>query len=62
MKVMRAITAAGAYTDYANARKVKVIRGDKVFTLNANRMEAREADDFLIHDGDIIVVDRRIFL
>lgn len=60
--LLMAIAAAGGYTDYANPRKIRVIRGDEVHNLNATRIEARQEDDFLLHPNDIVIVERRIFL
>lgn len=58
--VLLAISAAGGYTDYGNPRKIRVIRGDKVFNLNAERIEQRADDDFLIESNDIIIIERKI--
>lgn len=60
--LLMAIAAAGGYTDYANPRKIRVIRGDDVYTPNATRIEARQEEDLLLHPNDIVIVERRIFL
>lgn len=60
--VLMAISSAGGYTDYANSRKIRVIRGEKVEELNGARIEQRKDDDFLIEPNDIIIVERKILL
>ena len=60
--LLMAISSAGGYTDFANARKIKVIRGDEVKSYNANSIESRKDEDPLIHPNNIIVVDRKFFL
>jgi polysaccharide export outer membrane protein len=58
MTLLRAITTAGGYTDYANPRKINVFRGDKVFRYDAKKIEALEAKDPLIEADDVVVVER----
>lgn len=60
--VLMAISSAGGYTDFANSRKIRVIRGEKVEELNGARIEQRKDDDFLVEPNDIIIVERKILL
>lgn len=58
MTLLRAITTAGGYTDFANPRKINIFRGDKVFRYDAKKIEALEAKDPLIEPDDVVVVER----
>lgn len=60
--LMRAITTAGGYTDYANPRKINIFRGDKVFRYDAEKIEALKAQDPVVSPEDVIVVERKWFL
>ena len=60
--LLRAITTAGGYTDFANPRKISVFRGDKVYRYNAEKIEKLEAEDPAIGPDDVIVVERKWFL
>jgi polysaccharide export outer membrane protein len=57
--LMRAITTAGGYTDFADPRKINVFRGDKVYRYNADKIEALQATDPVILPDDVIVVARK---
>jgi polysaccharide export outer membrane protein len=57
--LLRAITTAGGYTDFANARKINVFRRDKSFRYDAKKIEALEDRDPVIEPDDVIVVERR---
>jgi len=56
--LLRAITAAGGYTEYANPRKITVRRGDKVDTYNAKKIEDLKQDDPVLEPEDVLVVER----
>jgi polysaccharide biosynthesis/export protein VpsN len=62
MTLLQAIAAAGGYTDYAKPSEVKVIRGEEVLYFDAGRIARRKDPDPLIKRGDIVVVERRVFL
>ena len=62
VSLLQAITTAGGYTDYAKEREIKIIRGDEVLVYDGTRIEARKDKDPLIKPGDIIVVQRKVFL
>lgn len=59
LTLLQAIAVAGGYTDYANRRKVQLIRSDKKLFFNASKIEHRKEKDPLIRPEDIIVVHRR---
>ncbi len=56
--LLQAITEAGGYTPFANRKKVKVIRGEKVIFYNARDIENGEENDPPVLADDIIVVQR----
>jgi len=62
MTLLRAVVAAGGYTEFANPRKITVKRGDKVDTYDTKRIESLQDQDPVIDPDDIIVVDRRYIL
>ena len=60
--LIKAITTAGGYTDYAKRSKVTVIRDkQEPVVYNCDRIERRRDPDPLINPGDIIVIPRRRF-
>ncbi len=59
--LLMAISAAGGYTDFANPRRIRVLRGQEVVNLNAENIERLRDQNFLIEPNDIIIVERRIF-
>lgn len=60
--LLQAITTAAGYTDYAKRREIKIIRGEEVFVYDGERIEDRKDKDPLIKPGDIIIVQRKVFL
>lgn len=62
VSLLQAITTAGGYTDFAKEREIKIIRGDEVFVHDGVRIEERKDKDPLVKPGDIIVVQRKVFL
>lgn len=61
MTVLKAIAAAGGYTEFANPRRVEVIRAGETISGNARQMEQNPEEDFLVQAGDVIIVRRSIF-
>lgn len=61
MTLLKAIAAAGGYTEFANPRRVEIVRGDVTRTENARRIEQDPSRDVEIRAGDVIVVRRSIF-
>lgn len=59
LTLVQAVTSAGGYTDYANRRKIKIIRGEQSLVFDATKIEKQEVSDPLVKPGDIIVVPRR---
>ena len=60
LTLLRAITAAGGYTDFAKKRKIKVTRGREVLIFNGENIEKGKDPDPVIKADDIIVVERRL--
>jgi len=58
--LMMAINTAHGFTDFANWRKISIIRGDRTIQCNAERIEAHKDEDPLIEPRDKIVVKRAI--
>jgi len=59
--LVQAIAAAGGYTEFANPRKTKVIRGGKTFVRDIRELEQRPEKDEDIESGDVIVIPRSVF-
>lgn len=57
--LLQAIALAGGYTEYAQPRRVTVLRGPATFRVNVLRVERGEDPSPPIEPGDIIVVPRR---
>ena len=56
--IMQAIAAAGGYTEFANQRSIKLIRGESTTTVNMRTIERNPERDIRLESGDVIVVDR----
>lgn len=61
MTVLRAITACGGFTDYADRRGVRILRGNDVFVFDAKAALADPSKDVPMAPGDQIQVPRTIF-
>ncbi|MGQ9661429.1 MAG: polysaccharide biosynthesis/export family protein [Kiritimatiellia bacterium] len=59
MTLLKAITAAGGYTEYADRRKVRIIRGTQILVFDCEKIDKGKAEDPLIKEDDIVVVPRR---
>jgi len=59
MTLLKAITAAGGYTEYADRRKVRIIRGTQILVFDCEQIDKGKAEDPVIKEDDIIVVPRR---
>jgi len=60
LSVLKAITAAGGFTDFANRKKVQVTRGSKkTETINCEKAKEDPKLDLPIYPGDIISVPKR---
>ena len=61
MSVVRAIAAAGGFTDFAKKSRIQLIRANgKVFMVNYNRAKSHPEADLPVYPGDKIIVLRRI--
>jgi polysaccharide export outer membrane protein len=58
--VSKAIAAAGGFTDFANKRKVRLIRGERTQTVNCNKVLDHPELDPVVLPNDKIHVPRRI--
>ena len=56
MQLFTAITKAGGFTEYADPRKVKVIRGNKEFEYDMRSIQANGSNNPVLVDGDCIIV------
>lgn len=61
MTLLKAINTAGAFTDYANRRRVEITRGGEKLTVDAEDLRRNPALDPAIRPGDSIWVPRSIF-
>lgn len=58
VSLLQAIATASGYTDFADAKDVRIQRGDKVIRINARDAERDPAKDIPIEAGDVISVER----
>jgi polysaccharide biosynthesis/export protein VpsN len=56
--LLRAITAAGGYTEYADPSKITVRRGERMLRFNGNKIKVMDAEDPLVEPEDAIEVRR----
>ena len=62
LTVLKAIDMAGGFTEYANKRKVKIIRGGRTITVNCKKaLEDPGKYDVPVFPGDTINVPETIF-
>lgn len=59
--LLQAISSALGFNDFANKKKIKILRGGKTSTHNAKEMEKHPDRDIPIEPGDIIIVPRSIW-
>ena len=59
--LLKAISTAGGFTDYANHGKVELIRGKERHVYNCDELQQNPAKDPTIRPGDTIIVRRSIF-
>ena len=59
--ILQAIAVAGGFTDFANAKKVKVVRGGKYFFVDTKDLERKPEKDVSVEAGDVIRVYRSVF-
>jgi polysaccharide export outer membrane protein len=56
--LLQAIAAAGGYTEFANGRKVQVVRGSTTQTVDAKDFEKNPEKDIELQNGDVVIVPR----
>lgn len=61
LTLLKAISACGGFTDYAQKRQVKLLRGGKVYIFNAVDALQDPTKDIPLQAGDQIQVPRTIF-
>ncbi len=61
LTALQAIASAGGYTEYANPRRINIIRDGVTTRHNARDMERNPELDVVIEAGDIIIVPRTMF-
>ncbi len=61
MTVLQAIAAAGGYTEFANPRRIEIIRDGETMFENLRSIEESPELDFELKANDVIIVRRRIF-
>jgi polysaccharide export outer membrane protein len=59
--LLKAISTASGFTDYANRQKVQLIRGGKLDVYNCEDLQRNPAKDPPVRPGDTITVPRSIF-
>ncbi len=57
--LLQAIALAGGYTEYAQPRRINILRGSESFTVNARNIERGNKTSPPIKAGDVVVVPRR---
>lgn len=58
--LQQAISEAGGFTPFANKKKIKVMRGNKILMYNVKDVASGKIPDPLIFSDDIIEVQRRV--
>lgn len=61
LTILSAITAAGDFNEFANQRKVHLIRGGKATIVDCKKLRADPSKDFPVLPGDNIQVEETIF-
>jgi protein involved in polysaccharide export with SLBB domain len=61
--VLEAIITAGGFTDFANRRKVQLVRAKdgSTVTLDCNKARGNPELDLPVNPGDKIIVPRNVF-
>jgi polysaccharide export outer membrane protein len=61
MTLLKAINTAAGFTDYANRRKVQLVRGKQQQEFDCQELQRDPSKDIPIRPGDTITVPRSIF-
>lgn len=59
--VLKALSTASGFTDYANRRKVELVRGKERQVLDCEELQRHPSKDVPVRPGDTITVPRSIF-
>lgn len=59
LTVLKAIAAAGGFTDFAAKGRIELIRGQSKFRIDGNKAKDRPELDLVVIPGDRVVVPRR---
>jgi len=59
--IIQALAAAGGFTEFANPKKVEILRGTKRIPLNLRDLERHPDRDISVKAGDVIIVNRSFF-
>lgn len=59
--LLQAIATAGGYTDFADPRRIQIIRGNETMRVNARDFERNPDRDIPLESGDLITVPRSWF-
>ena len=58
MTLMQALARAGRFTDFADATRVKLIRGKETIEIDVRRIEQNKEKDLTVKPGDVILVPK----
>ena len=59
--LLQAITTAGGYTDFANSKKVRLLRGGQTTSYSMVEIEKHPERDVKVDPGDVIVVPEKLW-
>lgn len=59
MTLLQVVVTAGGFTEFADERDVRIIRGDRRLRYSIREIEAHPEKDVEIEAGDVIIVTRR---
>lgn len=59
--LLQAVATAGGYTEFANRRKMEVLRGEKKIPIDMQAIEKSPEMDRAVEPGDVIIVHRSFF-
>jgi len=61
LTLLTAINASGGFTEFANERRVRLLRGGQAYEVDVRRIRAEPDQDIKLLPGDKIEVPRRLF-
>ena len=59
--LVQAVAAAGGYSEYANPRKIKVLRAGEYFIVDVRDLEKHPEKDIDVEPDDVIIIPRSVF-